>query len=189
MTTHRGIVLYGPPAAGKNVITEALVQLDGRYVPFLRLKAGFGRTSGYRMRTRQQLATLDHSDIVYRNDRYGATYVIDRPGLERAWATGMPIVHLGQVEGVRTLLSGFPAPWFTVLLWCSRDSAEERSIHRGDPNTAERMAAWDTTREDVLRAPLPWDLSIDTDLVSPSAAAHQIHSSALGLSELSQREV
>jgi predicted PilT family ATPase len=35
-----GILLYGPPAAGKDTITTALAALDARYAPFRRLKVG-----------------------------------------------------------------------------------------------------------------------------------------------------
>src|SRR2546427_5470191 len=65
----QGVLLYGPPTAGKDTITAALTELDARYVPFIRLKIGSGRTKGYRMGTPEQLAELEaHGDVIYRND-------------------------------------------------------------------------------------------------------------------------
>ncbi|MGH2941284.1 MAG: hypothetical protein ACRDLN_00705 [Solirubrobacteraceae bacterium] len=49
-----GVALYGPPASGKDTITRALTELDARYVHYLRLKAGSGRSDGtVRARTRR----------------------------------------------------------------------------------------------------------------------------------------
>ncbi|MGK5554002.1 hypothetical protein ACSNOI_20525 [Actinomadura kijaniata] len=41
-----GIVLYGPPASGKDTITAASSALDDRYVYFHKLKVGAGRSAG-----------------------------------------------------------------------------------------------------------------------------------------------
>lgn len=45
------VMLYGPPAAGKDTVTEALIRLDRSYRLYQRLKVGAGRTDGYRMTT------------------------------------------------------------------------------------------------------------------------------------------
>lgn len=75
-----GMILYGPPAAGKDTITAALRQLDPRYVLFQRIKAGPGRSTGYRMADADALDALRAAgDVIYEHQRYGATYVIDRP--------------------------------------------------------------------------------------------------------------
>lgn len=39
-----GVILYGPPGAGKDTVTAELVQQDPSYALFERLKAGPGRT-------------------------------------------------------------------------------------------------------------------------------------------------
>ncbi|MFD0564440.1 hypothetical protein ACFQ2M_22355 [Kitasatospora saccharophila] len=46
-----GIILYGPPASGKDTITAALIEQDPRLAQFARLKIGGGRSQGYRMGT------------------------------------------------------------------------------------------------------------------------------------------
>jgi len=35
-----GVLLYGPPAAGKDTVSAALIAVDARYVLFERLKVG-----------------------------------------------------------------------------------------------------------------------------------------------------
>ncbi|MET9913580.1 guanylate kinase [Streptomyces sp. NPDC006476] len=172
----QGVILYGPPAAGKDTVTMALTQLGSRYEQFARLKVGSGKSVGYRMGTAEQLLELEAAgDVVYANSRYGNVYVIDRPGLDTAFATGVPVVHLGQVDGIRALIDSFPADWAAVLLWCSREETARRSEGRGDVDTAARLEAWDATREDLdTHEAMAWDLTVDTTTVSPQEAALRI---------------
>ncbi|MFI9080967.1 guanylate kinase [Streptomyces sioyaensis] len=176
MSGKQGVVLYGPPAAGKDTVTGALSALSPRYAQFTRLKVGTGKSAGYRMGTAEQLRELEAAgDVVYANARYGNTYAIDRPGLDAAFAAGVPVVHLGQVDGIRALVDGYPADWTVVLLWCPREVSEQRSVGRGDSDTTARLAAWDATREDLDAHPdMAWDLSVDTTAASPQDAARLI---------------
>ncbi|MGW1596991.1 phosphotransferase-like protein [Streptomyces sp. NPDC002343] len=176
MSQSRGVVLYGPPAAGKDTVTAALAQLDQRYRQFARLKVGSGKSAGYRMGTAEQLAALEAAgDIVYANARYGNTYVLDRPGLDAAFAAGVPVVHLGQVAGIRALVDGYAASWSLVLLWCPREVTAQRSEGRGDSDTTARLAAWDATRADLDAHPdMVWDLTVDTVGTVPEKSAQLI---------------
>ncbi|MFC7979835.1 guanylate kinase [Streptomyces cinereoruber] len=176
MTARQGVVLYGPPASGKDTVTTALTQLSTSYAQFARLKVGTGKATGYRMGTPEQLHELEAAgDVVYANTRYDNTYVIDRPGVNAAFAAGVPVVHLGQVDGIRALVDGCPADWSVVLLWCPREVTEQRSAGRGDSDTAARLTAWDATREDLDAHPgAAWDLTIDTTKASPQDAARLI---------------
>ncbi|MER6230653.1 MULTISPECIES: phosphotransferase-like protein [Streptomyces] len=171
--TSQGVILYGPPASGKDTVTSALTELNSRYAQFARLKVGSGKAAGYRMGTAKQLRELEAAgDVVYANVRYGNTYVIDRPGLDSAFAAGVPVVHLGQVGGIRALVDGYPADWSVVLLWCPREVTEQRSAGRGDSDTVARLAAWDATREDLDAHPgVAWDLTVDTTAAAPQDAA------------------
>ncbi|MFB7619825.1 guanylate kinase [Kitasatospora sp. NPDC056181] len=173
--TARGLILYGPPAAGKDTVTRALQEL-GDYRLFSRLKVGAGKSEGYRMGTSQQLADLEVAgDVIYQNSRYGNTYVIDRPGMDAAFEAGTPIVHLGQIDGIAALVAGYPADWAAVLLWCGREVTAVRSAGRGDSDTEARVRAWDATHADVESHPdQAWDLSVDTSTVEPVAAARLI---------------
>jgi guanylate kinase len=176
VTGRQGVILYGPPAAGKDTVTAALTELRPQYCQFARLKVGSGKAAGYRMGTAEQLRALEAtSAVVYANCRYGNTYVIDQPGLDAAFAAGLPVVHLGQVDGIRALVDGCPADWAVVLLWCRREVTEQRSAGRGDSDTAARLAAWDATREDLDAHPdMVWDLTVDTVASSPQDAARLI---------------
>nr|WP_168723207.1 guanylate kinase [Streptomyces sp. SAT1]ANO42797.1 guanylate kinase [Streptomyces sp. SAT1] len=176
MTERQGVILYGPPAAGKDTVTAALAELHPQYRQFARLKIGSGRSAGYRTGTAEQLHELEAAGaVVYANSRYGNTYAIDRPGLVAAFAAGVPVVHLGQVDGIRALVDGYPADWSVVLLWCPREVTKQRSAGRGDSDTAARLAAWDATRADLDAHPgTTWDLNVDTTETAPKDAARLI---------------
>lgn len=176
MSSRQGVILYGPPASGKDTITTAMADLDPRFHHFARLKVGSGRSAGYRMGTAEQLAQLEAAgNVVYANSRYGSRYVIDRPGLDAAFGTGIPVVHLGQIDGVQALLEGYPADWTTVLLWCSRAITEARSQGRGDADTQARLAVWDATEQDlVAHGEFAWDLTLTTQARPPVESAHRI---------------
>ncbi|MFG3000967.1 guanylate kinase [Streptomyces sp. NPDC048340] len=174
---NQGILLYGPPAAGKDTVTAALAGLHARYVPFTRLKVGAGKTQGYRMGRPQELADLEErGDVLYSNARYGNVYVVDRPGLALAMeGSRIPILHLGQVAGIEAVADGYPAAWSRVLLWCSREATAARSKGRGDGDTDARLAAWDATENDLAEnCQVTWDLRIDTEASSAAATALQI---------------
>ncbi|MFF9025674.1 phosphotransferase-like protein [Streptomyces eurythermus] len=173
MTGRQGVVLYGPPASGKDTVTAALSALNSKYAQFARLKVGSGKSAGYRMGTEEQLAALEAAgDVVYSNARYGNTYVLDRPGLDAAFAAGVPVVHLGQVTGIRAVVDGYPASWSVVLLWCPREVTARRSQGRGDADTTARLMAWDATRADLDAHPdMVWDLTVDTAVSPPQDAA------------------
>jgi guanylate kinase len=170
----RGLILYGPPAAGKDTITRQLEGLRERYVLFPRLKAGRGRTNGYRMTTPAEIEELRRQGgVIWENERYGATYVIDRPGLTARLAEHVPVLHLGQVEGIDAVTTAIPdTRWVVVFVWCPRQIAEVRIRERGTGDTAERLNAWDETKVISDTA----DLTIDTLLVDPEDAARQIDS-------------
>ncbi|MFG2394591.1 guanylate kinase [Streptomyces lavendulae] len=176
MTSKRGVVLYGPPAAGKDTVTTALAELSPAYAQFARLKVGTGKSAGYRMGTAEQLRELEAAGaVVYANSRYGNTYVIDMPSLDDSFAAGVPVVHLGQIDGIRALIDGYPASWSVVLLWCSREATTARCVGRGDSDTTARLTAWDATREDLEAHPeTVWDLTVDTTMASPQEAARLI---------------
>lgn len=170
-----GVILYGPPASGKDTIDAALRRLSPRYRHFPRLKAGPGRTDGYRMTTDDELQILrNDGSIVWENHRYGATYAVDLPSLTTALADGVPIIHLGQPEAITAVQAATDAKWITVSLTTSRDIAAERLARRGPADLAARLAAWDET-SGLDRA----NLRIDTGQVAPEDAACQIDAAVL----------
>lgn len=163
----RAVILHGPPAAGKDTVTHALSAIDDRYKIFERLKVGSGRTDGYRMSTLQHVEDLRRtSNIIWENRRYGSLYVIDRESLKRDLRDHFPVIHVGQVEAVRALVSSATANWLVVHLWCPRAVAEGRIIERGTGDVDARLRAWDET-DPLTEA----DLSINTAEMQPGDAA------------------
>jgi guanylate kinase len=171
MTPTTGVILYGPPGAGKDTITQALVDRRERFTSFRRIKHGPGRTQSYRMVTSAQLRALHlANDVVWQNEQYSASYVVDRVGLLDELARGIPILHLGQTQAINAVTQATPgATWFVVYVWCPRDVAVQRIKDRGNVDLVERMSVWDKTA-----APQIADLTLDTSTIEPSAAAGRI---------------
>lgn len=166
-----GVLLYGPPAAGKDTVTDALLALDGRFERFERMKAGHGNSRGYRMVDRAQVErTRDRGDAIWWNERYGATYIIDRPHLVEQLTRSVPVLHVGQPEAVAAVQEQTPeTTWIVVALWCPRAIAARRIAARGDVDGDMRLAVWDATPA----LPVP-ATTINTALHSPQSVARFI---------------
>jgi guanylate kinase len=175
--TYAGIILYGPPASGKDTITGELCKLDDKYAYFQKLKVGAGRTTGYRQATSQQLDALRHGGLLLHEvARYDSAYAVDTPELDQLLdADRIPVVHMGQVAGVAALRE-YRGRWLDVLLWCPKAVTQQRAEQRGSADVDKRVAVWDETLADLRSQPEPpFALSIRTDLFNPVSAARLIH--------------
>jgi hypothetical protein len=115
--------------------------------------------------------------MLYVNSRYDALYGVDRAGLADLLDDELvPVVHLGQIDGLRAVLSaGLPVTWTVVCLWCPREETERRLADRGDEQTQERLKAWDETLADLHGAdPGLFDLSLSTTRLSPHEVAQLV---------------
>jgi guanylate kinase len=181
---NQGVILYGPPAAGKDTVTAALEALDSRFNLFPRIKVGAGRTNGYRIATAEQLEELRAANaIVWENEQYGAVYAVDRPELHRRLQLHIPVLHLGQVEAVDAIVNDDDnTQWTVVYLWCPRNVAEQRIAARMTGDTQRRLDVWD-------RTPLlqPADVVISTADLDPASAAAAIGRYALRQASLQDR--
>lgn len=167
------------PAPG---VTAELRKLSHAYAHFEKLKAGEGRTEGYRVVAEDQLSELrEREAIVHEVARYGAAYAVDSVALDELIGAGrIPIVHMGQLAGVRALQHR-GTRWLDVLLWCVRGVAKKRLHQRGSVDIGDRLAAWDATLADLESLAEPsFALSIRTDLIAPAVAAATIHAVASG---------
>lgn len=163
-----GVVLYGPPAVGKDTVTAALTADQAGFVHYRRLKSGPGRTAGYRMISSDELAALPAHKILWTNHRYSAVYLVERDGLGDIWRDGgTPVVHLGQPEAVASVVRGTPdARWLVVDLHAPLPVLRKRIQARGTGDDDKRLAAAAQTPR--LAHP---DLVIDTGLIAPAEAA------------------
>ncbi|TDB81563.1 kinase [Micromonospora sp. KC721] len=169
-----GLILYGAPATGKDTVTAELVSRKSQFEHFKRLKVGPGRTTGYRMISSRQADDLRQrpGEILWENSRYGATYFVDRSGLEQLWDLGhLPVVHLGQVEAVEAITGDAKsgANWTVVELYCRPAILRDRIRSRATGDDEQRFAAIEQTP----RLPEA-DIRIDTELVSATEAAEMI---------------
>lgn len=162
------VLMYGPPGVGKDTVTRALSDIEPTCRLFERVKCGPGRADGYRLVQPDELEQLRQAgDVLYENRRYQSVYVVDRSGLQEQARHGVPVVHIGQPEGVIAVTAETSVgPWLVVELRCRRDTAESRIEKRGSRDTAARLQAFDTTPE-LTRA----DLVIDTDQLAPEESA------------------
>ncbi|MGC5053578.1 kinase [Micromonospora sp. DT48] len=166
-----GVILYGPPAAGKDTVTRELAKIDDKFALFPRLKAGGGRTYGYRLVTPSHFVELrKHGDMIWENRRYNSLYGVDRPALVCFAEHRVPILHLGQIEAIDAVKRSTPGIcWVVVCLWCARDVAAERIAARKTGDTLERLIVWDQTQPGIAA-----DLEFDTGKIDPAEVAQQI---------------
>lgn len=172
----RGLVLFGPPASGKDTVTAALAALDPAHVHFRPLKAGPGRISGYRMSTPGELDQLrERGEVVWTTRRYDAQYVVDAPELRALLDRGrVPVLHLAERGALDELAAQFPdVAWHVVALSCPREVAEQRIHARATGDAAARLAAYDAFHE-----PERVDQRVDTAELTPERAAAAIAAGA-----------
>jgi guanylate kinase len=168
----RPVILYGPPAVGKDTITEALADLDPAYQLFPLLKAGLGRSRGYRMIPLHQLGALASAgDLILRWNRYGNTYAVDRSGIRAALAAYSPVLHFAERYHVETVFTAEPVNWLVVGLTCPRSVAAERLRARNPDDVEQRLAVFDQ----VLPLGDLGQFELDTSVMSPDEAATCIH--------------
>lgn len=167
---NRGVILYGPPAVGKDTITAALIERD-TFVQYRRVKSGPGRSAGYRMVDAAQLAAARQNGLLWENHRYGATYLVERRGLDAIWHQGrVPVVHVGQPEAVHAIVRGTSsARWMIIELYAPLAVLQSRISQRGTGDDDQRLTA-------VRQTPrlLDPDLTIDTSVMSATEAATTI---------------
>lgn len=179
MSHFSGIVLFGPPASGKDTITRELTALDPSLRLFCKLKHGAGRTAGYRPASAEAVAELHAGGLVVSEvARYGNRYIIDRPEVERMAAEGfVPVVHTAEEAELSTLVR---MGWAGVLLWSSRRETLRRLKSRGDANAPIRLDLWD--RLACSLRPLSTHLRavVRTDEIGPSEAARAIVAAIAG---------
>lgn len=178
MSGPQGIVLYGPPASGKDTVTAALARLDPRFVLLPKLKVGTGRATGYEFVSAEHLDKLrEASRLLVETRRYGNIYAVDRQSIEDRHAAGsVPVVHMGNLADLRQLIGRTPDSWLRVLLWVPREVTEQRSRSRGDADTGKRLTAWDETLADLEAGTDAgfFHLRLHTDRIGADAAAEEI---------------
>lgn len=174
----QGVILYGPPTSGKDTITGELADQDARFVLLPKLKAGTGRSAGYRTTAADELDVLRTAGrLAVETRRYGNVYAVDRHDIDAMTRAGrVPVVHMGNIADLQRLRSAVPLEWTCVLLWVPREVCAKRSQGRGDVDRPKRLRAWDETQADLTAHAdaAIFDLVIHTDDTEPAKAARLI---------------
>jgi guanylate kinase len=176
MRLEKGIIFYGPPASGKDTVSNLLERTQCGYAIYKKLKVGGGKTETYRMTSEENLQHLEAAGhIIYLNRRYGNSYAIDSNLLDILIENSIvPIVHIGQCEALLAV-NQYPLQWTQILLWCPRAVTAERARGRNDTDLHARLEAWDATIEDLKNNPqIEFDLAVRTDLFEPPVVAESI---------------
>jgi guanylate kinase len=166
------VILYGPPGSGKDTVSRKLSELNANFKLFRPLRSG-SLSDRYRHLPTPSSVTEDECLAV--SERYGRLYVFDRPELERMLDDRQsPILHVGDLAALKQLLTARPDA-LPVLLNCSREETERRSVGRGDTDVAARLSAWDRVADELKSDVFDeFALVFDTEMTMPSMAAHHI---------------
>ncbi len=169
------VVLFGPPAAGKDTITARLQATDSRFRYFPKLKVGGGRGFGYRVTDERTAAVLrDAGQIVSEVERYGNRYLVDEPYLMRESRTGIPVIHTASSQEYLALLRHPKLDCRGVFVWAGREVTAARLRARNSVDVIARLRVWDETIVDVARSGPAFDAEWDTGFVSPDDSARRI---------------
>lgn len=183
LLTTQVVVLSGPPASGKDIITQKLVELDERFRLFRKLKCGTGRSEGYRMVGRQVFDDLlATGQLAQAHERYGNVYAVDLPSLEAMIDGGLvPVIHNGRMSDFSNLAASL-ARWQVthVVLQLPRDEAARRIRRRATGDTDARLAAYDEEAAESAALGNGDALVIDTSVSSIDDAARAILRSSGG---------
>jgi guanylate kinase len=176
------LLLYGPPASGKTSITRLLHELDSTVTLFPTYKIGNGSCEDYRFTTEAHYLSLKQAkQIVFANRRYNNKYFVDLPTLTKLQAADKKVVlHIGGVSKMSflRLRKALPEKWLFVELQNSLEVCKKRTVRRGDEDVAKRLATWERMAQfaghhpDYVRC---FDLTINTDIITPQEAAQQIY--------------
>lgn len=170
----RGIVLFGPPASGKDVVTAAMHALDRRICHFRKLKVGTGRSQGYRIVSPSQVDDLLRRGLVVsRVRRYGNEYVVDQTELESLQGSGcIPVIHTADLDELERLSQ--QAGWRSFCLWASLRVTRQRLSERGDRDTAARLDVRSYVLRSLAARHPAFDRVVITDGSDPTDVAYEL---------------
>ena len=168
----RGVVLFGPPASGKDTVTACMDAMYPDVALYEKLKTGAGRSLGYRFIDADELDQRRRSGRLTSVVRYGNQYSVDHAELD-AWELQgrIPVVHTTDLDELGNLAAR--AGWLVVGLWARRRIAAERLLARGDLELSQRLDLWSSSLRDLTAHRPGFDHFIRTDACPPEEAARR----------------
>jgi len=188
MIQNKLLLLSGTPASGKDSITNALINLDSKFVHFKKHKIATGGKldTSYHLVTKKEFHQMENNgEFVQCHYRYDRGYGVARHELEGYWAFGkIPIVHVGKYENIDLFFREKNILIVSILLLISKNETKCRLYERHVNDNTEidnRLMAYDEERKELANlissgSELKFDLMIENTRSHIKKTSHIIYS-------------
>jgi guanylate kinase len=155
------ILLSGPPASGKDSVTNLLNERNTLFVNFLKhcgcdLSAEKrGMESYVNISVEEFKRMISNGDFIQYHKRYGRFYGVSKKLLNDYLNKGLvPVIHTGRIENLITLESKILNKVYKILIWAKRDDIQQRLDKRQNGDIIEinkRLEAYDIEMLDLIK--------------------------------------
>ena len=158
------ILLCGPPASGKDTLTELLKKRNNIFCHFKKHrvsnqvdKSGNLKTY-FKISLNEFLQRVGKDEFVQFHKRYERFYGVSKKVLDNSLQYGkIPILHVGKIYDLMELEDVLNADAAKILIWETKDVINDRLVlrHHGDYKEIQlRLKSYDTEIESLRRIKL-----------------------------------
>ncbi len=137
------ILLCGPPASGKDSITEAICKIDEGFYHFKKHRAINGKTYMHRNNyidiTKDEFKKMiENDEFIQYHERYNRYYGISKKAMADGISKNLNmIIHTGRIENLQELKKKINENTISILLWAPMDILRQRLVKRHHNNENE----------------------------------------------------